>query len=164
MAASRLSSQTAAGVTEAPAASLRAQRKLKNGEYPPAAEIRALMANGLSETLIGQHYGRSVKWAQVVKKHYGIRSRKKPALAAPPTLPRVDNQIMRPDAPAPTAGLSHGARYAAFFAEHGQYPSFSDAQIRRYEARWALRHPSRKPAVIDIAPAIYGDPGAGRAA
>lgn len=68
---------------------------------------------------------------------------------------------------APAFGQSRGdheARYAEFFAANGAYPSFTDAQIARYERRWALAHPKRAPAVIDVAPILYGDPKPGRAA
>src|SRR5258708_3945755 len=41
----------------------------------------------------------------------------------------------------------HADRYAAFFAEHGPYPAFTDAQIARYERRWAVAHPRRRPVI-----------------
>ncbi len=184
-----------------------APRKLKNGEYPPASEIRALMAQGLSDEMIGRHYQRTERWACTVREMHGIRRRRKSATPPPdqPTHAQIEalvndgcddgqlaahfrrskgamcalrNKYGIP--PALPLGGHHGeapraygfvpARAAQgeliaerFHAEHRAYPSFSDAQIARFERRWATAHPMRAP-VIDIAPALYGDPTPGRAA
>lgn len=143
---SQVSPRNSAGVSSQVASAVFSE------EVPTAELIRELAADGMNDEEIGEHFGRTKNYGCYIRNKFGIA----------PVLP-----LGRPSGDAPQAfGMvarreeEHAARYIAFFAEHGEYKSFGDHQIEKYERTYALRRARRRPA--DVTPVLYGDPAPNR--
>jgi len=128
------------------AAPQRAPAALSYGEKPPRSEVQRLVDRGYTDARIGAIYRRTDAWANLLRKEYGIA-----AVRPENRLPADPLRTAQPVQPE----LSDAA-LAAFHAIAGPYPSYTEAQIRRFERQCAVAMGA--PRVVNVTRELCGDP------